>query len=120
MRIELPTKKQLIGVFKYGTLLAMPMLAISAWLVHKDPVRLDAEQYLMQSKNLTEVVGTVKAVSLAKATYVQAATSYSGDRTAPYNLYRYKVRGSKDTVVATVRVEEPGTMNETYAVSYER
>ena len=120
MRIELPSKKQLIGVFKYGALIAIPMLTIGAWLVYKDPVRLDAEQYLMQSKNVIEVVGTIQAVSLAKATYVQAAISYSGVRTPAYNLYRYKVSGAKDTVVATVRVEEPGTTNETYSVSVER
>lgn len=119
MRIELPTIKQLISVLKYGTLMAIPMLGIGAWLVYKDPVRLNVEQYLMQNKNVIEVVGAVKAVSLAKVTYVQEATSYSGVRTPAYNLYRYKVNGQKDTVIATVRVVEPRTTNETYSVSVE-
>lgn len=120
MRLELPTKKQLIGFFKYGILVSIPVLVVAAWFVYKDLVRLSAEQYLLKSQNIAEAVGTVNSVSLAKATYVQAAISYSGVHTPAYNLYRYKVSGTKATGIATVRVEEPGTSNEVFSVSFEQ
>ena len=120
MKVELPTKDQLLRAIKYGALISIPGLALTAWLVHKDPVRTEAERYLRQSPEIAEVVGTVNSDSLTKATYVQSGIEYSGVRTPAYNLYRYKVSGTKRSAVATIRVEEPGTKNEVFSIAIER
>lgn len=120
MRLELPTKKHTIRLFKYGTLIAIPILVVAEWVVYNDPVRLSAEQYLLKSQKIAEVVGTVNSVSLVNATYVQAAISYSGVHIPAYNLYLFKVSGTTASGLATVRVEKPGTSDGVFSVFFDQ
>jgi hypothetical protein len=119
MELKIPNRKQFLRFLKFSALLSIPGVAYFAWVVHKDPIRVSAEQYLAHSQKVVEAVGAVSAYSLDKVTYVQSGISHSGVHSNAYNIYRYSVKGAKANGTATVRVEKPGTPTEVWSISIE-
>ena len=111
----LPTNKQAIIFIKYSFILGLSV-ALLFWLViKKDPLVAESEEYIISNQEVIKLIGKANNSNLLKVTYVDDAIDYDNNFTSGYNLYRYKVKGTKGSVSATVRADK--TNNTEYVFS---
>ena len=106
MKLELPTKKQLLNHTKWSLYLSVPIVVVVLFLIRQDPNIELAKEFLSSNNAVVKQVGNVSNISLYSATYVDDAIDYDNNLTQGYNLYDYKIRGTKGTLLATVQADK--------------
>ena len=106
MKLELPTKEQLLNYTKWSLYLSVPILVVVMFLIRQDPNIELTKEFISSHNAVVKKVGNVNSISLYRATYVDDAIDYDNNLTQGYNLYSYKIKGAKGTLLATVQADK--------------
>lgn len=99
MPIKIPRKFRTTLLIFLVAVIAMSILGVI--LDSRDSVRPQAERFLVNDKQVHNLVGNVQSYSLYNRVYAEGTGAE-----LPYRKYTFKVRGEKSDATITVRVED--------------
>ena len=106
MKLETPSKHQLISYTKKTIVFTIVLFVLVFWILKQDQNIEKIKVFLSSNNKISKKIGNIKNTSLIKVTYVQDGILLDGTHTNGYNSYLFKVFGVNGDFLVVVRADK--------------